>query len=88
MKPRPPGRLEGIVVKADGTPLAGARPWLLIGLSIGGTRNPVTTTDYQGRFAFDEIPPGEFLILGAGRNPKGPFRVESGLTSSVRLVRE
>jgi protocatechuate 3,4-dioxygenase beta subunit len=66
---RPPARLHGRVLDDEGRREAGRAVQILAYLPTCGPRDVLRTTDEQGRFEFDALPPGRFGVqrkLGGG----------------------
>ena len=81
----PEATLRGAVLDSTGTPIAGAR----VQLAGPGSPIPVTDTDAAGRFVFERLPPGAYVVsaqrpgfLAARRS----VAVDEGSAASVRLV--
>lgn len=72
------GRVAGRVVDAGGRPLAGAT---LLAL---GHRGAEATTDADGRFTLDRLPPGKLTLLALhGTTVRGEARTSTGTTGLV-----
>jgi iron complex outermembrane receptor protein len=77
-----PGRLVGRVTAADGSPVTDAR------VSIVDLRRS-TTTDADGRYSFDAVPPGAYLLEADSRRSGRDLRrveVASGAEATADLT--
>lgn len=102
------GRLAGVLVTADGTPIAGstvsarrgdgadAGPERVDAADVDMALPPIgdrsrTTTDEQGRFALDDVPPGAVTVSARGKthrpaNLSGVRVVPGGSVADLRLI--
>jgi iron complex outermembrane receptor protein len=77
-----PGRLVGRVTSADGSPVTDAR------VSLVDLRRS-TTTDADGRYAFDAVPPGTYLLEAESRRSGRDLRrveIASGAEATADLT--
>lgn len=81
------GRLEGLVTDDHGSPLAG------VAVTVQGGQLEFTLTDRQGRFVFDRLPPGPYLVrahlpgYAASRRELVEVLPAASATRQLRLVR-
>ncbi|MDH5672185.1 MAG: TonB family protein [Myxococcales bacterium] len=76
--PPPPGRLEGQVLDSDNEkPLAGAEVSLT---SEDGSLSERVLTDAEGRFTFQDLPPGFYLVRAASEGLE-PMEVSEEISS-------
>jgi hypothetical protein len=80
-----PGRIVGQVVDSAGAPVAGAH----VVLRQDDREIARTVTGPEGKFAFDRIRPGRYVVAaekaGVGRG-RGPVLVKSGEVSRIKIT--
>lgn len=78
-KPSQPGRLSGVILDAGRRPLAES---VLFLFDAGGVILPFPASPETGRFAVDELPPGDYDVVvyagSLGAHPREPVHVPSG----------
>lgn len=72
----PVGRIEGVVLKADGTPATGARVMLDAREPRVNLEGSVRTAavDAQGRFVFNTVPPDDYRVSANGASGNAAIR--------------
>lgn len=85
--PRPPvGKVEGVIVSRQGKPIADSTVVLLPSRFLRMARGK-TETDASGRFAFDGVAPGQWIMAwGPMLDQTVYVTVEPGQTATVKLV--
>ena len=83
----PTGDIEGVIVDAEGNPVAGARVKLMLPRSL----SLKTTTDENGRFNFTGVPAGTYQIEAYWRDNNGAHHavqlvsIEAGQTVQIMI---
>jgi protocatechuate 3,4-dioxygenase beta subunit len=89
-KLRKPGRIEGLVRGSDGKPVAEAAIFLRDGAGRVLERFSMIATDGSGRFAYDGLEPGEYVVLARSATEtsgeSAPVRVREDGTAEVELT--
>lgn len=88
----PSGRVEGRVVGSDGKPIAGMRLSLVNWQTLATPGD--TTTDNNGYYVFEAVPPGGYVLGWVVTRPNAPilfdgtnpFGVSPGVTSTMNIV--
>jgi len=85
--------ISGVITDEAGVPLSGVFVSLGLADQLDRTRGAAgggTATDEKGRYRFDDLPPGRYLVglnvLGAGPHPGSPFAVAYARTAAGETV--